>query len=344
MTDHEDRDGQPTVVTPFSTPRTFAPKPPVFAPDALLAGRFRIIRFIARGGMGEVYEAQDQVLGERVALKTIRSDVANDQRSMERFLREVHLSRSVTNPNVCRIFDVFHHDGLTFLTMELLPGETLAERLTRAGRLSPADALPLVEQMADALGAAHEAGVIHRDFKSGNVMLVPDDRRPGGDPRRRHGLRPRAQQPPRRTLRRSPDRDRGRPRHARLHGARADRGQGAHARRRHLCARDRDVRDGHGRAPVRGRHAPVGRAEKAQGGRAFPAKGGAGPAGRLGQDHPALPRAPSRGPLRVDRRGRRRAARRGRRGGSAGAPPAAAPRARAPPPRSCSPRSPDSSS
>ena len=99
MTDHEDRDGQPTVVTPFSTPRTFAPKPPVFAPDALLAGRFRIIRFIARGGMGEVYEAQDQVLGERVALKTIRSDVASDQRSMERFLREVHLSRSVTNPN-----------------------------------------------------------------------------------------------------------------------------------------------------------------------------------------------------------------------------------------------------
>jgi tetratricopeptide (TPR) repeat protein/tRNA A-37 threonylcarbamoyl transferase component Bud32 len=179
MTDHESPDGQPTVATPQSTPRTFAPKPPVFAPEALLAGRFRIVRFIARGGMGEVYEAEDQVLGERVALKTIRSDVASDQRSMERFLREVHLSRSVTHPNVCRIFDVFHHDGLHFLTMELLPGETLAERLTRVGRLSPADTLPLVEQMAGALGAAHEAGVIHRDFKSGNVMLVPDDRRPG---------------------------------------------------------------------------------------------------------------------------------------------------------------------
>ncbi len=179
MTEHQGPDGQPTVVTPSSTPRTFAPKPPVFAPEAVLAGRFRIVRFIARGGMGEVYEAEDQVLGERVALKTIRSDVANDQRSMERFLREVHLSRSVTHPNVCRIFDVFHHDGLHFLTMELLPGETLAERLTRAGRLSPAEALPLVEQMAGALGAAHEAGVIHRDFKSGNVMLVPDGRRPG---------------------------------------------------------------------------------------------------------------------------------------------------------------------
>ncbi len=180
MTDHEGDDGQDTVVTPASAPRTFAPKPPVFEPDALLAGRFRIVRFIARGGMGEVYEAEDRVLGERVALKTIRSDVAGDERSMERFLREVHLSRSVTHPNVCRIFDVFHHEGVTFLTMELLPGETLAERLNRSGRLGPADALPLVEQMAGALGAAHEAGVIHRDFKSGNVMLVPEERRPGG--------------------------------------------------------------------------------------------------------------------------------------------------------------------
>lgn len=178
--DHdENEDGQDTVVAPPSAPRTFAPKPPVFAPEALLAGRFRIVRFIARGGMGEVYEAEDKILGERVALKTIRADVASDERSMERFLREVHLSRSVTHPNVCRIFDVFHHEGVTFLTMELLPGETLAERLNRSGRLSPEDALPLVEQMAGALGAAHEAGVIHRDFKSGNVMLVPDDRRPG---------------------------------------------------------------------------------------------------------------------------------------------------------------------
>ncbi len=173
-------DREDTVVTPASAPRVFAPRPPVFAPETLLAQRFRIVRFIARGGMGEVYEAEDRVLGERVALKTIRSDVANDQRSMERFLREVHLSRSVTHPNVCRIFDVFHHENVTFLTMELLPGETLAERLHRSGRIVPAEALPLVEQMAGALGAAHEAGVIHRDFKSGNVMLVPDERRPGG--------------------------------------------------------------------------------------------------------------------------------------------------------------------
>jgi eukaryotic-like serine/threonine-protein kinase len=153
---------------------------PGLAEGDVLAGRFRIVRFIARGGMGEVYEAEDQVLRERVALKTIRPDVANDPRAMERFLREVHLARSVTHPNVARTFDVFHHESLAFLTMELLTGHTLAERLSKEGRLRPEDALPLIEQMAAALTAAHEAGVVHRDFKSANVMLEPDERRPGG--------------------------------------------------------------------------------------------------------------------------------------------------------------------
>ena len=153
---------------------------PGLAEGEVLAGRFKIVRFIARGGMGEVYEAEDQVLRERVALKTIRPDVASDPRTMERFLREVHLARSVTHPNVSRTFDVFHHDTLAFLTMELLAGHTLAERLSRSGRMQPDDALPLIEQMAAALTAAHEAGVVHRDFKSANVMLEPDERRPGG--------------------------------------------------------------------------------------------------------------------------------------------------------------------
>jgi tRNA A-37 threonylcarbamoyl transferase component Bud32/TolB-like protein len=146
----------------------------------VLAGRFRIVRFIARGGMGEVYEAEDQVLKERVALKTIRPDVASDERTMERFLREVHLARSVTHPNVSRTFDVFHHGSVAFLTMELLSGPTLSDRLSKSGRMTPEDALPVIEQMAAGLSAAHDAGIVHRDFKSANVMLEPDDRRPGG--------------------------------------------------------------------------------------------------------------------------------------------------------------------
>jgi serine/threonine-protein kinase len=145
-----------------------------FSPGEVLAGRFQIARFIAAGGMGEVYEADDRELGGRVALKTIRSGIAEEAGSIDRFKREVHLARQVTHANVCRIYDVFRHEGTTFLTMELLHGETLADRLSRSGRLSTAQALPIVSQIAAGLAAAHRVGVIHRDFKSANVMLVPD--------------------------------------------------------------------------------------------------------------------------------------------------------------------------
>lgn len=144
----------------------------------VLARRYRITRFIASGGMGEVYEAEDLHLGVRVALKTIRAEGWVDPGAGERFKREVLLARQVTHPNVCRIFDLGVHEEanrppLTFLTMELLEGETLAERVARRQRLSVDEALPLVEQMAEGLQAAHDAGVVHRDFKAGNVMLAP---------------------------------------------------------------------------------------------------------------------------------------------------------------------------
>jgi tetratricopeptide (TPR) repeat protein len=130
--------------------------------------------------MGEVYEAEDLELHERVALKTVRSDAAGDARAPLRFKREINLARKVTHPNVCRTFDVFRHttretDGreITFLSMELLEGETLADRLRRAGPMSTSEAFPLVVQMAAALEAAHKEHIVHRDFKSQNVMLVP---------------------------------------------------------------------------------------------------------------------------------------------------------------------------
>jgi tetratricopeptide (TPR) repeat protein len=131
--------------------------------------------------MGEVYEAEDRELREHIALKTIRPEIAADERALDRFRREVRVARQVTHPNVCRIYDVFRQETRTargsrdvvFVTMELLRGETLAERLRRTGRFSPDDALPLVRQMAMALAAAHDAGVVHRDFKSSNVMLLP---------------------------------------------------------------------------------------------------------------------------------------------------------------------------
>lgn len=151
---------------------------PSFAPDATIAGRYRVVRFIARGGMGEVYEVDDLELRERVALKTVRPEVARDNLAIERFRREIQLARKVTHPNVCRIFDVSYHrdagtpEGFIFLTMELLAGETLAERLRRSGPMSAEEALPIARQIAEALHAAHQAGVVHRDLKPGNVMLV----------------------------------------------------------------------------------------------------------------------------------------------------------------------------
>lgn len=145
-----------------------------FAPGAVVARRYRIVRFLGLGGMGEVYEAEDLELGDPVALKTVRHEIADSPRAIERFRREIQLSRKVTHPNVCRMFDLGRDAAydVTFLTMELVRGETLAERIRRDGRMKPEAALPLIRQMAAGLDAAHAAGVVHRDFKSANVMLV----------------------------------------------------------------------------------------------------------------------------------------------------------------------------
>jgi serine/threonine protein kinase len=176
--DHQNQDtGDPRLSREMSAE---SPGGTMFRRGDTIAGRFRIIRFIARGGMGEVYEAKDIELVEHVALKTMRPGIAQDERTVRRFIREVNLSRRVTHPNVCRIFDVFHHEfppnayghvrRLPLVAMELLPGETLAARLRRAGPFSEGEAQPIVAQMAAALSAAHNARVIHRDFKSSNVI------------------------------------------------------------------------------------------------------------------------------------------------------------------------------
>jgi tetratricopeptide (TPR) repeat protein len=153
-------------------------------PEApIVAGRFRIVRKIGEGGMGEVYEAEDLQLKEHVALKMIRPELASNPQIAERFKREILLGKRIANPHVCRIHDLgagTSADGaeVLFLTMELLNGETLSSRLKR-GRMSSSEALPFIENMADGLAAAHEAGVIHRDFKSCNVMLVQSGPRAG---------------------------------------------------------------------------------------------------------------------------------------------------------------------
>src|SRR5580704_3324778 len=171
----------------------------VFQPTQLLAGRFQVIRFVARGGMGEVYEAQDEELNERVAVKTARFETTQSSHEIERFRREIQLARKVTHPNVCRTFDVFRHgvsqsgssrSQILIVSMELLSGETLAQRIRDRGRFQTTEALPLLEQMCAGLAAAHRVGVIHRDFKSSNVMLVKSPASAaGGEPAQSQAFR-----------------------------------------------------------------------------------------------------------------------------------------------------------
>ena len=149
-------------------------------PGEMVSGRYRIVRFLGRGGMGEVYEAEDLELKDHVALKTLLPAIAGDGRMIARFKQEIQLSRKVSHPNVCRVFDLARHPAggsdrpsAVFLTMEYLPGETLGARLQREPRLSEDEAFSILSQTAEGLDAAHRAGIIHRDFKPSNVMLVP---------------------------------------------------------------------------------------------------------------------------------------------------------------------------
>jgi hypothetical protein len=154
-------------------------RPATFSSDVIIANRYRLLRCLGRGGMGEVYAVEDLELGTQVALKTLNDELARDPRMLARLKREVQLARLVTHPNVCRIFDlgIDRSDPgagapLAFITMELLAGETLRQRLVRVGPMATPEALPIVNQIADALAAAHASGVIHRDLKSDNVILV----------------------------------------------------------------------------------------------------------------------------------------------------------------------------
>lgn len=154
---------------------------PGFHTGELIADRYQIVRFVARGGMGEVYEAEDQTLRCRVALKTIRPEIAADPVAVERFKREINIARRITHPNVSRIYDLGIHRSATetmFLTMEFLSGPTLHSHLKTNGPMTENEAAVIADQIAAGLTAAHEAGVIHRDFKTANVILVNGSGRP----------------------------------------------------------------------------------------------------------------------------------------------------------------------
>ncbi len=142
-----------------------------FLPGRLLAGRYRIIALLGRGGMGEVYRADDLTLGQAVAMKFLPDEATRDEGLLERFRNEVRIARRVSHPNVCRVYDVGDVDGQTFFTMEYVDGEDLASLLRRIGRLPQDKALEIARQLCAGLSAAHTKGVLHRDLKPANIML-----------------------------------------------------------------------------------------------------------------------------------------------------------------------------
>jgi serine/threonine protein kinase/Flp pilus assembly protein TadD len=139
-------------------------------PGVLFGERYEILGVLGQGGMGAVYKARDRELDRLIALKVIRPELATDPAILQRFKQELILSRNVTHKNVVRIYDLGEAEGIRFISMEYVDGEDLRTILRREGKLSPKDAIAVVEQVCRALDSAHSEGVIHRDLKPQNIM------------------------------------------------------------------------------------------------------------------------------------------------------------------------------
>src|SRR5215208_2415379 len=142
-----------------------------FAPGVILDGRYRIIGLLGKGGMGEVYRADDLRLGQPVALKFLPVSVATDAGRLAQFHNEVRTARQISHPNICRVYDIGEIEGQLFLSMELVDGEDLASSLRRIGRFPEDKATDIARQLCAGLAAAHDRGVLHRDLKPAIFML-----------------------------------------------------------------------------------------------------------------------------------------------------------------------------
>jgi serine/threonine-protein kinase len=142
-----------------------------FLPGTMLASRYRIVGLLGRGGMGEVYRADDLKLGRPVALKFLPRELETDRGRLDRFRNEARVALAVTHPNVCRVYDIGDIDGRHYISMEYIDGEDLASLLRRIGRLPEDKALQIARQLCAGLAAAHEEGILHRDLKPANVMI-----------------------------------------------------------------------------------------------------------------------------------------------------------------------------
>jgi hypothetical protein len=147
-----------------------------FAPGTVLSARYRIIGLLGRGGMGEIYRADDLKLDQPVALKFLPPHLATDAVRLEALYREVRVARQVSHPNVCRTYDIGETEGLPFISMEYVDGEDLSSLLRRIGRIPGERAIEIARQICAGLAAAHDRGVLHRDLKPSNVMIDGEGR------------------------------------------------------------------------------------------------------------------------------------------------------------------------
>jgi serine/threonine protein kinase/tetratricopeptide (TPR) repeat protein len=159
--------------TPQDIPETKTMEifPDELASGATFAGRYQIIEEIGKGDIGRVYKAYDTKIKEKIALKLIKPEIARDKRTTERLSNEIRLARKIKHKNICQVFDLGEEKGAHFITMEYISGATLDSMIRMSGRLAVGTTINIAKQMAEGLAEAHRIGIVHRDLKSGNVMI-----------------------------------------------------------------------------------------------------------------------------------------------------------------------------
>jgi serine/threonine-protein kinase len=142
-----------------------------FTRGTTFADRYEIIEILGKGGMGTVYRVEDTNIGQDIALKLIKSDIASDKKTIERFRNELKTTRMISHRNVCRMFDLAETEGTFYITMEYVSGEDLKSFIRRSGKLDIPKAISIAKEVCEGLAEAHRLGVVHRDLKSNNIMI-----------------------------------------------------------------------------------------------------------------------------------------------------------------------------
>jgi serine/threonine protein kinase len=153
------------------TTQTLHPAATGLEVGSTFAGRYRIFKELGKGGMGTVYEVQDNDVDEKIALKVLKFDVSTDTTTIDRFRNEIIIASKISHPNVCRLYDFKQDSGLNYITMEYISGEDLKSMINHEGQLSVKKTLDIAEQICEGLSAAHRLGIVHRDLKPQNIML-----------------------------------------------------------------------------------------------------------------------------------------------------------------------------